>query len=279
MKTVRRRSGQVFVGLRASLTRGDLDQQAQNVGEAYVQWESQPITLYNGARIASGYVLWLPESMLVQPSTDGFVLGDAPPPLEPPPPDLDLRALRDDLDQQIDYQPPIIAEPMSLARRRRRSAGPARKKTTKYKGVTRIDRDAGRQPDGRRITATHGYMVRVFWRKERHQAFFSDLKYGDRLAALDAAITWRDQTEARIGKPRTDRTVIGYANSNTGELGISRRSVRGHDVFEVAWRDPSGKARRTKYSIDKNGEKRALQKAKKARRLGELRRVQEPTKC
>jgi len=159
---------------------------------------------------------------------------------------------------------------------RRPNAGSARTKTTKYKGVTRIDRDAGRQSDGRRITATHGYMVRVFWRKARHQAFFSDLKYGDRLAALDAAVAWRDHTEARIGKPRTDRTVIGYANSNTGELGISRRTVRGHDVFEVAWRDPSGKTRRTKYSIDKNGERRALQKAKKARRLGELRRVQEP---
>src|SRR6266487_2689161 len=129
MKTVRRRSGQAFVGLRASLTRGDLDEQAQNIAEAYVQWESQPITLYNGARIASGYILWLPESMLMQPSTDGFVLGDAAPPLEPPPPDLDLRALRYDLDQQIDYQPPITAEPMSLSRRQR-NAGPARKKTT-----------------------------------------------------------------------------------------------------------------------------------------------------
>lgn len=70
--------------------------------------------------------------------------------------------------------------------------------------------------------------------------------------------------------------MIGYANSNTGELGISRRTVQGHAVFEVAWRDPSGKARRTKYSIDKNGERRALQKAKQARRRGELRRVQEP---
>jgi hypothetical protein len=275
MKTVRRRSGQAFVGLRASLTRGDLDEQAQDIAEAYVQWESQPLTLSNGVRVTSGYVLWLPESRLVQPSTDGLVLGDAPPLREPPPPDLDLRALRDDFDQQIDYQPPVIAEPLAPARRRR-NAEPARKKTTKYKGVTRIDRDAGRHSDGRRITATHGYMVRVLWRKERHQAFFSDLKYGDRLAALDAAVAWRDHTEERIGKPRTDRTVIGYANSNTGELGISRRTVRGHDVFEVAWRDPSGKARRTKYSIDKNGEKRALQKAKKARRQGELRRVQEP---
>ena len=68
---------------------------------------------------------------------------------------------------------------------RRPNAGSARTKTTKYKGVTRIDRDAGRQSDGRRITATHGYMVRVFWRKERHQAFFSDLKYGDRESVVD----------------------------------------------------------------------------------------------
>jgi hypothetical protein len=120
-------------------------------------------------------------------------------------------------------------------------------------------------------------MVRVFWRKARHQAFFSDRKYVERRQAVDAAVAWRDHTEARIGKPRTDRTVIGYANSNTGELGISRRTVCGHDVFEVAWRDPSGKARRTKYSIDKNGEKLALQKAKKARRQGERRRVQEPS--
>jgi hypothetical protein len=226
--------------------------------------------------MTSGYVLGLPESRLVQLPTDGLVLGDAPPLREPPPPALDLCALRYDLDQPIDYQPAIVAESLAPARRRRRNAGPARKKTTKYKGVTRIDREAGRHSDGRRITATHGYMVRVFWRKARHQAFFSDLKYGDRLAALDAAVPWRDHTEARIDKPRTDRTVIGYANSNTGELGISRRTMRGHDVFEVAWRDPSGKSGRTKYSIDKNGEKRALQRAKQARRLGELRRVQEP---
>jgi hypothetical protein len=276
MKTVRRRSGQAFVGLRASRTRGDLDPQAQANAEASVQWESPPLPRSNGVRITSGYVLWLPEARLVQPPTDGLVLGDVPPLREPPPPDLDLRALRDDLDQQIDDQPPVIAEPLAPARCRRRNAGPARKKTTKYKGVTRIDRDAGRQSDGRRITAPHGSMVRVFWRKARHQAFFSDRTYGDRLAALDAAVAWRDHTEERIGKPRTDRTVIGYANSNTGELGISRRTVRGHAVFEVAWHDPSGKTRRTAYSIDKNGEKRALQKAKKARRPDKLRRVQEP---
>jgi hypothetical protein len=275
MKTVRWRSRQAFVGLRASLTRGDLDEQTQDIAEAYVHWESEPLTLSNGVRITSGYVLWLPEARLVQSPTDGLVLGDAPPLREPPPPDLDLRALRYDLDQQIDDQPPIIAEPLVLPRRRRRNTGPARKKTTKYKGVTRIDRDAGRHSDGRRITATHGYMVRVFWRKERHQAFFSDLKYGDRLAALDAAVAWRDHTEARIGKPRTDRTVIGYANSNTGELGISRRTVRGHAVFEVAWRDQAGRPG-APHTRSTKAARSALQKTKKARRLGKLRRLHEP---
>jgi hypothetical protein len=36
MKTVRWHSGQAGVGLRASLPRGDLDEQAQGIAEAYV---------------------------------------------------------------------------------------------------------------------------------------------------------------------------------------------------------------------------------------------------
>src|SRR5436190_8135632 len=93
MKTVRRRSGQAFVGLRASPTRGDLDQQAQHIAEAYVEWESHVLTLYDAARITNGYVLWLPESRLVQLLTDCSLLGDAPQLAEPPALDLDLRAL------------------------------------------------------------------------------------------------------------------------------------------------------------------------------------------
>ena len=270
MKTVRRRGGLPFVGLRASLTRAELDAYAQRLADAHVQWEAQPLTLHDGTWIANGYVLWLPELYLTQLAAGGFALGEPP-----QAPDPDQAGWHADTREQLDREPARVAEAPARPRRRRTGA-PARAKTTKYKGVTRIDREAGRQPDGRRITATHGYMVRVFWQKQRYQAFFSDLKYGDRLAALDAAVAWRDRTEERVGNPRTDRTVIGYANSNTGEMGITRRTVRGHDVFEVTWRDPIGKTRRTRYSIDKNGEKRALQKAKKARRLGELRRVQEP---
>jgi hypothetical protein len=37
MQTVRRRNGQAFVGLCASLTRGNLDEQAQDIADAYVQ--------------------------------------------------------------------------------------------------------------------------------------------------------------------------------------------------------------------------------------------------
>jgi hypothetical protein len=111
--------------------------------------------------MSSGYVLWLPKSRLVQLSTDGVMPGDAPPLREALPPDLDLRVLRDDLDPQIDEQPPIVADPLSPDHRRLRNAGPPRKKTTTYKGATRIDRDADRHLDGRRISATYGSMERV----------------------------------------------------------------------------------------------------------------------
>jgi hypothetical protein len=80
-----------------------------------------------------------PESRLVQPPIAGLMPCDAPPLREPLPPEPELRALRDGLDPQLDDQPPIVAEPLPLARRQRRNAGPARKKTTKYKGVTAMN--------------------------------------------------------------------------------------------------------------------------------------------
>src|SRR5262245_52059340 len=69
----------------------------------------------------------------------------------------------------------------------------------KHKNLTRIDHPAKR---------THGYFVRIQWKGERRAKFFSDGVYGDRLAALDAALEWRNATEAELGKPRTDRQVV-----------------------------------------------------------------------
>jgi hypothetical protein len=150
----------------------------------------------------------------------------------------------------------------------------ARQKTTKHKGITRVDRDAGRHPDGRRITATHGFFVRVTWKGETFRKFFSDSVYGDRLGALDAARNWRDTKEIEVGKPRTERMVVGTPHSNTGIVGI-RKIVSGpwgHEAYEANWVNEDGTIGRTSYSITKNGKRKALKLAIEARNRGESER-------
>ncbi len=91
-----------------------------------------------------------------------------------------------------------------------------RPKTTKHKGITRIDHPAKR---------TFGYFVRVTWNKQRRSKFFADSVDGDRLAALGAAIDWRNEAERELGKPRTERQVIGVSRTDTGIVGV-RRTVK-----------------------------------------------------
>jgi hypothetical protein len=149
------------------------------------------------------------------------------------------------------------------------------KKTTKYKGITRVDREPGHHPDGRRITSTHGYFVRVTWKGETYRKFFSDSVYGDRLGALEAAKEWRIAKEKEIGKPRTERQVYGIANTDTGIIGI-RRIVSGpwgHEAYEATWINADGTVGRTSYSITKNGERKALKLAIEARNRGEQERL------
>lgn len=64
-------------------------------------------------------------------------------------------------------------------------------RTTKHKNITRVDHAASR---------THGYSVRIQWQGERRAKFFSDGTHGDRLAALAAAIDWRNATEHDLGR-------------------------------------------------------------------------------
>jgi len=147
----------------------------------------------------------------------------------------------------------------------------AYKKTTKYKGITRVDRDAGVHPDGRRITATHGYFVRVTWKGQTFRKFFSDSVHGDRLGALEAAKDWRIAMERELGKPRSERQVIGIPHTETGIVGI-RKVVSGpwgHEGYEATWVKPDGTIGRTSYSIQKNGEREALRLAIAARKRGE----------
>ncbi len=143
-------------------------------------------------------------------------------------------------------------------------------RTVRHKNITRVDHPASR---------TFGYLVRITWRGERRGKFFSDRVHGDRLGALTAALEWRNATEKEIGKPRTDRQVLGIVHSSSGIPGV-RRVREGHtDYYEATWGITTGKQGRTKYSIAKHGEKRALELARKARQRGERLRWQTPAKA
>jgi hypothetical protein len=144
---------------------------------------------------------------------------------------------------------------------------PMKARTVRHKNLTRIDHPKKN---------THGYFVRIQWKGQRRSKFFSDRVHGDRLAALVAALEWRDATEKELGKPRTERQVLGTIYSSTGIPGVRRRREGHTEYYEATWTTTVGKQRRTKFSIARHGEKRALQLARKARQQGERERLRTP---
>jgi hypothetical protein len=98
---------------------------------------------------------------------------------------------------------------------------------TGYKSITRIDSERKRM---------FGYFARVAWRKQMVRKWFSDSQYDD---ALAAAIEWRDETEIRLGKPRTENSIRA--------TGIDPRGVaweRPSDVATGPWDMPDGRTLR-----------------------------------
>ena len=140
-------------------------------------------------------------------------------------------------------------------------------RTVKHKNITRVDHDRSH---------TYGYTVRIQWQGERRSRFFADRTYGDRLAALFAAIDWRNATEQELGKPRTERQVLGIVYSSSGIPGVRRIRIGNTDYYEATWSTTAGKQGRTKYSISRHGEARALRLAKAARSRGEWLRLTTP---
>lgn len=198
--------------------------------KSFVQWEETGVTLADGTHTGPCYVLWVP----------------AP----------DEAAETAPAEQETEE-----TEPAKPARK------PRSAKTTRYKGVTRIDHPAKR---------TFGYMVRVAWKGEIHQKFFSDKRCGDRLAALDAAIQWRDRTEQEIGKPRTERMVFGKPGGDNPAVGVSRRRENHTEYYEATWLNTEGRVQRTRFSIAKHGERKALRLAMAARQRNERIRYRTP---
>jgi hypothetical protein len=138
-----------------------------------------------------------------------------------------------------------------------------------YKSISRIDQAEKKN---------HGWYVRVYYKGEMHSKFFNDARYGGREEALDEAIRHRNEVEQKIGKPRSERSVVRVSPRNqTGMIGVRRRFKAsghngrpgGYEVFEVTWSPKPGKVGRTSVSIEKYGEAEAFRRACEIRKRKE----------
>lgn len=139
-------------------------------------------------------------------------------------------------------------------------------KKTQHKGISRFD-CAG-------FPGQSGYRAQVVWQGKKYSAFFSDAKHHDALAALEAAIQWRNEKEREIGKPRTELAVRGKATSNTGVMGVHRKQRGNIWYLDVTWTDLDGKQHKTSFSEKQFGVKGAMRKAKALRQRKEMERAQ-----
>ncbi|MBA3003664.1 MAG: AP2 domain-containing protein [Desulfurivibrio sp.] len=132
----------------------------------------------------------------------------------------------------------------------------------KHKDVARIDQEDKR---------THGWYVRVRFQGTTHSKFFSDGKCGGRYSSLLAALTWRDTTEKKIGKVRTDKHLVTVSNTTTGVVGV--RFNEKLNRYEVSWVNRVGKQGKTSVSVNKNGKEKAFQIACEIRKTKEAERL------
>lgn len=222
-----------------------LDQRAAAAPGAFVAWEAQGLALPGQQYVGPRFALWLPHT-----PPDSFDGADAV-----ALPEIAM------LETAAEHNGSELSDKPAAKRQR----GP---KTTRHKNITRIDHPAKR---------TYGFFVRVRWKGQNRSRFFSDKKHGDRLAALTAAIDWRDATEQELDKPRTERLVIGQPrSSNTGVVGVRRRTEGHTEYMEATWVNEQGTLSRTRFSIARYGVKGALRRAQKAREQNERARWQTP---
>lgn len=132
----------------------------------------------------------------------------------------------------------------------------------KHKDIARIDQE---------IKRTHGWYVRVRFYGKTYSKFFSDGKCGGRYSSLLAAVAWRDQTEKKLGKVRTDKHVVTVSNTTTGVVGVRLNDKLGR--YEVSWVNKEGKQGKTSVSIRKHGKEAAFQRACEIRHQKEAQRL------
>jgi len=133
----------------------------------------------------------------------------------------------------------------------------------KHKDIARIDQESKR---------THGWYVRVRYVGKIHSKFFSDRKHGGRNSSLLSAISWRDKTEKKLGKIRTNKHVVTVSNSGTGVVGVRLNDKLNR--YEVSWVTHLGKQGKTSVSIAKHGKKAAFLRACSIRQEREKARLE-----
>lgn len=132
----------------------------------------------------------------------------------------------------------------------------------KHKDIARIDQETKR---------THGWYVRVRFQGKTYSKFFSDKKCGGRYSSLLSGISWRDTTEKKLGKIRTNKHLVTVSNSGTGVVGVRLNDK--FNRYEVSWVTTIGKQGKTSVSIRKHGKENAFIKACKIRQEKEKTRL------
>ena len=132
----------------------------------------------------------------------------------------------------------------------------------KHKDIARIDQEVKR---------THGWYVPVRFYGKTYSKFFSDRKCGGRYSSLLSALAWRDKTEIKLGKQRTDKHIVTVSNSKTGVVGV--RLNEKLNRYEVSWVTTEGKQGKTSVSINKHGKKKSFELACRIRTKKEAERL------
>lgn len=135
----------------------------------------------------------------------------------------------------------------------------------RMKSIARIDQERRYKTTKGKWASktTRGWYVQVVWNKKAHTRFFSDQKFGGIRKALRAAMDWRDQTEAKLGKPSVHGTVLHpkLRGGRERQPGLCVTTKDGGPVYQLFWVDDEGNYGRTTISIRKWGKKGAKERA------------------
>ena len=130
-------------------------------------------------------------------------------------------------------------------------------------GISRID-----QPEKK----NHGWYVRVTHNAKTTQKYFPDKSCGGKNKALKGAREFRDALVRKLPKAKQEAVSRPARKvKKSGVTGVTHvvSNINGKNTYEywqAAWEESSGRRKTAKFSISRYGDKKALERAIKARR-------------